>query len=55
MGKLVAFLYGIVAYLVFAVVIVYAIGFVTGLVVPKTIDTGTAGPLAEDPSLSTWC
>ena len=28
MGKLVAFLYGIVAYLAFAVVIVYAIGFV---------------------------
>ena len=47
MGKLVAFLYGIVAYLVFAIVIVYAIGFVTGLVVPKTIDSGPAGPLVE--------
>ena len=47
MGKLVAFLYGIVAYLVFAAVIVYAIGFVTGLVVPKTIDSGPAGPLVE--------
>ena len=31
----------------FAVVIVYAIGFVTGLVVPKTIDSGPAGPLVE--------
>jgi protein-S-isoprenylcysteine O-methyltransferase Ste14 len=47
MGKLVAFLYGVVAYLVFAIVIVYAIGFVCGLVVPKTIDSGPAGPLVE--------
>ncbi len=47
MGKLVAFLYGIVAYLSFAVFIVYAIGFVTGLMVPKTIDSGPAGPLME--------
>ena len=47
MGKLVAFLYGIVAYLVFAIVIVYAIGFVCGLLVPKTIDSGPAGPLME--------
>ena len=44
MGKLIALLYGLVAYLLFAVSIVYAIGFVTGLVVPKTIDSGTAGP-----------
>ena len=47
MGKFVAFLYGIVAYLVFAVVIVYSLGFVSGLVVPKTIDSGAAGPLVE--------
>src|SRR5690349_393220 len=38
--KFLAFLYGIAAYLVFFVTIVYAIGFVMGLVVPKTIDTG---------------
>src|SRR4249920_3845329 len=47
MGKLVAFLYGVAAYLAFAIVIVYAIGFVFGLVVPKTIDSGPAGPLME--------
>ena len=47
MRKLFAFLYGIVAYLVFAIVIVYAIGFVCGLVVPKTIDSGPAGPIVE--------
>jgi methanethiol S-methyltransferase len=44
MGKLFAFLYGIVAYLAFFVVILYSIGFVTGLGVPKTIDSGTVGP-----------
>jgi len=34
--KLAAFLYGIVAYFVFFVAFLYAVGFVTGLVVPKT-------------------
>ncbi len=47
MGKIIAFLYGIVAYLAFAVIIVYAIGFVTGLVVPKTINSGTLVPVIE--------
>lgn len=47
MFKFVAFLYGIAAYLVFFVTILYAIGFVMGLVVPKTIDTGTATPPLE--------
>jgi methanethiol S-methyltransferase len=42
-----AFLYGIVAYLVFLVTILYAIGFVMGLVVPKSIDTGTDTPTLE--------
>ena len=44
MGKLFAFLYGIVAYLAFFVVILYSIGFVTGFGVPKTINSGTVGP-----------
>ena len=43
MGRFIAFLYGVVAYLVFAVTIVYSIGFVTGIGVPKTIDSGPAG------------
>ena len=47
MSKIVAFLYGLAAYLVFFVTILYAIGFVTGLLVPKTIDTGTVVPLTE--------
>jgi protein-S-isoprenylcysteine O-methyltransferase Ste14 len=42
-----AFLYGLVAYLVFFGTILYAIGFVSGLIVPKTIDGGTVVPLAQ--------
>ena len=44
MARVIALLYGLIAYLVFAATIIYSIGFVTGLVVPKTIDSGPAGP-----------
>jgi methanethiol S-methyltransferase len=46
-GRLIAFLYGIVAYAVFFVAFTYAIGFVSGLMVPKTIDTGLVGSAGE--------
>jgi methanethiol S-methyltransferase len=47
MRKFIAFQYGLVAYLAFLGAILYAIGFVSGLIVPKTIDTGTVVPLVE--------
>jgi protein-S-isoprenylcysteine O-methyltransferase Ste14 len=47
MGRLIAFLYGLVSYVVFFASFLYAIGFVEGLVVPKTIDGGAIVPLAE--------
>jgi methanethiol S-methyltransferase len=47
MGRFFAFLYGLVSYLVAFFTLLYSIGFVSGLLVPKTIDTGTAAPLAE--------
>ena len=47
MLRLIAFMYGLAAYLAFLVAILYAIGFTSGLIVPRTIDTGPAVPLAE--------
>jgi methanethiol S-methyltransferase len=44
---LLAFLYGTISYAIFLAVFLYAIAFVGGLPVPKTVDSGVAGPLAE--------
>ena len=45
MLKLTAFLFGAVAYVTFLFTILYAIGFVADLVVPKAIDTGAKSPV----------
>ena len=47
-GRFIALLYGLAAYVAFFVTILYAIGFVSGIAVQKaTIDTGTVVPIAE--------
>jgi methanethiol S-methyltransferase len=46
-GRAMAFVYGLTAYLVFFGTFLYAIGFVTGTTVLKTIDGGSAGALGE--------
>ncbi len=43
MGRIIALLYGLIAYVAFAATIIYSIGFVTGLVVPKTIELWSCG------------
>ena len=47
MNRILAFVFGLAAYIVFLGTFLYAIGFVAGLVVPKSIDTGPVTPVVQ--------
>lgn len=47
MGRILALIYGLAAYVAFVGALLYAIGFASNQVVPKSIDSGAAGPLVE--------
>jgi protein-S-isoprenylcysteine O-methyltransferase Ste14 len=47
MSRIIALVYGIASYAFFFVTFLYALCFVSGFIVPKTIDSGAPGPVME--------
>lgn len=47
MGRIISFLYGVIAHSGFLLVLLYLIGFLGNFVVPKSIDSGQAGPVGQ--------
>jgi protein-S-isoprenylcysteine O-methyltransferase Ste14 len=47
MNRALTLVYGTVAYAIFLGAFLYAIGFTTGLLVPKSLESGPAAPMAE--------
>ncbi len=47
MKRILIFLYGLICYVLFFGAFLYAICFIGGIIVPKTIDSGVAGPVGQ--------
>jgi methanethiol S-methyltransferase len=47
MGRIIAFIYGIVAYLTFLGTFLYMVGFIGNIGVPKSIDSGAQGSITQ--------
>jgi len=47
MKRILVFGYGVVVYAIFLATLLYAVGFIGNLMVPKSIDAGKEGPFAE--------
>src|SRR3954447_23178404 len=53
LSKITALIYGAVCYVVFLATFLYAIGFIGNVFVPKSMDSGRTGTLAEAIAIDT--